>query len=47
MTKDFVFEEEYSDIPQGVIDNDQNQVSIPDIIQEAILDQDTVIEPPI
>ena len=46
-TKDFVFEEEYVDIPQGVIDNDQDQDSIPDIVQEAILDQGTIIEPPI
>ena len=46
-TKDFVFEEEYIDIPQGVIDNDRDQDPIPDIVQEVITDQDTVIEPPI
>ena len=45
--KDFVFEEEYIDIPQDVIDNDQDQDTIPDIVQDTIPDQDIVIEPPI
>lgn len=39
----FVFEEEYVEIPPIVIDNDQ--VSIPDIVQQATLDQDNVIPP--
>ena len=43
--KDFVFEEEDVDIPQGVIDNDQDQDFICDIVQEATPDQDNVIEP--
>ena len=42
---DLVFEEEYIDIPPIVIANDQDQDSIPDIVQEATLDQDNVIEP--
>ena len=46
-TKDFVFEEEYVDIPQGVTNNDQDQDTIPDIVQDTIPDQDIVIEPPI
>ena len=45
-TKDFVFKEEYIDISQSVINNDQDQDPIPDIVQEPILDQDIVIEPP-
>ena len=45
--RDFVFEEEYVDIPQGVFENDQDQDSIPDIVQEATPDQDNVIEPPV
>ena len=44
-TNDFVFEEEYIDIPQSVIDNDQDQDPMLDVVQEAIPDQDTVIEP--
>ena len=36
-TKDFV--------PQGVIDNDQDQDTIPDIVQDTIPYQDIVIEP--
>ena len=47
MTKDFVFEEEYVDIIQGVIDNDQDQDTIPDIIQDTIPDQNIVIKLPI
>ena len=43
--KDFVFEEEYVDIPSTVIDNYQDQDTIPDIVQETVPDQDTVIEP--
>ncbi|KAF2319481.1 hypothetical protein GH714_016231 [Hevea brasiliensis] len=43
--KDFVFEEEYVDIPLIAMDNDQEQFHIPDIVQEATLDQDNVIDP--
>ena len=39
--------DEYVDIPLAVSDNDQNQNAIPDIVQEATLNQDNVIEPPI
>ena len=46
-TKDFVFEEEYIDISQCVIYNDQDQDTISDIVQDTITDQDIVIEPPI
>ena len=44
--RNFVFEKKYVDIPQGVIDNDQDQDSIPDIVQEATLDQDNVMSLP-
>ncbi|KAF2289494.1 hypothetical protein GH714_036639 [Hevea brasiliensis] len=37
--KDFVFEEEYVDIPIIAMDNDQEQFHIPDIVQKATLDQ--------
>ncbi|KAF2315692.1 hypothetical protein GH714_040221 [Hevea brasiliensis] len=43
--KDFVFEEEYVDIPLIAMENDQEQFHIPDIIQEATPDQDNVIDP--
>ena len=43
--KDFVFEEEHVGIPLIVFDNDQVQASIPDIVQEAIPDQDNVVDP--
>ena len=38
--RNFVFEEKHIDIPPVVIDNDQDQNPIPDIVQEATLDQD-------
>ena len=38
--KDFFFEEEHVEIPLIAFDNDQVQVSIPDIVQEAIPNQD-------
>ena len=41
--KDFVFEEEYIDIPIGAIGIDQD--SIPDLVQGTI-DQDKIREPP-
>ena len=41
--KDFVFEEEYVNIPIIVIDNDQTL--IPDIVQDANPDQNNVEEP--
>ena len=41
--KDFVFEEECVTIPTITIDNDQ--ISIPNIVQEVNLDQDNVGEP--
>ena len=44
--KDFVFEEEHVEIPLIAFDNDQVQASIPDIVQEAIPDQDNVVDPP-
>ena len=44
--KDFVFEEEHVEIPLIVFDDDQVQASIPDIVQEAIPDQDNVVDPP-
>ena len=44
---DFVFEEKYVDIPQVAIDNDQDQASIPDIIQEATPDQDNINQFPV
>ena len=44
--KDFVFEEEHVEIPLIVFDNDQVQASILDIVQEAISDQDNVVDPP-
>ena len=44
--KDFVFEEEHVEIPLIVFDNDQVQASILDIFQEAIPDQDNVVDPP-
>ena len=44
--RDFVFEEEYVDIPPILIDNYQDHDSIPDIVQEATPYQDNVIEPP-
>ena len=44
--KDLVFEEEHVEIPPIAIDNDQDQASIPDIVQEATPDEDNVIEPP-
>ena len=43
--RDFVFEEEYVDIPTTVIDIDQ--APIPDIIQEADPNQNNIQEPPI
>ena len=43
--KDFVFEEEHVEIPLIVFDNDQVQDSIPNIVQEAIPDQDNVVDP--
>ena len=43
---DFVFEEEHVEIPLIDFDNDQVRASIPDIVQEAIPDQDNVVEPP-
>jgi transposase InsO family protein len=43
---DFVFDEEYVEIPLIAIDNDRDQVSIPDIVQEATPDQDNVIISP-
>ncbi|KAF2295217.1 hypothetical protein GH714_032187 [Hevea brasiliensis] len=43
--KDFVFEEEHVDIPLIAMDNDQEQFHIPNIVQEATLDQDNVIDP--
>ena len=44
--KDFVFEEEHVEIPLIAFDNDQVQASIPYIVQEAIPDQDNVVDPP-
>ena len=44
--KDFVFEEEHVEIPLFSFDKNQVQASIPDIVQEAILDQDNVVDPP-
>ena len=44
--KDFVFEEEHVKITLIAFDNDQVQASIPDIVQEAIPDQDNVLDPP-
>ena len=46
MIKDFVFEEEHVEIPLIAFDNDQVQASIPDIVQEAIPNQDNVVDPP-
>ena len=43
--KDFVFEEEHVEIPLISFDNDQVQASIPDIVQEAIPNQDNVVDP--
>ncbi|KAA8534146.1 hypothetical protein F0562_031661 [Nyssa sinensis] len=43
--RDFVFEEEYVDIPTAVIDIDQ--ASIPDIVQEADPNQNNIQEPPV
>ena len=43
--RDFVFEEEYVDIPIGIIDIDQ--APIPDIVQEADLNQNNIQEPPV
>ena len=43
--KDFVFEEEYVDIPTAVIDIDQ--APIPDIVQEVDPNQNNIQEPPI
>ena len=43
--RDFVFEEEYVDIPTVVIDIDQ--APIPDIVQEADPNQNNIQEPPI
>ncbi|KAA8549901.1 hypothetical protein F0562_001585 [Nyssa sinensis] len=43
--RDFVFEEEYVDIPTAVIDIDQ--APIPDIIQEADPNPNNIQEPPI
>ena len=43
--RDFVFEEEYVDIPTIVIDIDQ--APIPDIIQEADPNQNNIQEPPV
>ena len=42
----FVFEEEYIHISQGVIGNDQDHNPIPEIFQELTLNQDNVIKPP-
>ena len=39
--KDFVFEEEHVE----TFDNDQVQSSIPNIVQESIPDQDSVVDP--
>ena len=44
--KDFVFEEEYVEIPLISFDNDQVQASTPNIVQEAIPDHDNVVDPP-
>ena len=44
--KDFVFEEEHVEIPLFAFDKDHVQASIPDIVQEAILDQDNIVDPP-
>ena len=44
--KDFVFEEEHVEIPLIDFDNDQVKASIPDIVQEAIPNQDNVVDPP-
>ena len=43
--KDFVFEEEHVEISLIAFDNDRVQASIPDIVQEAIPDQDNVVDP--
>ncbi|KAA8544866.1 hypothetical protein F0562_019739 [Nyssa sinensis] len=43
--RDFVFEEEYVDIPTTVIDIDQ--APIPDIVQEADPNQNNIQEPPV
>ena len=43
--KDFVFKEEYVDIPTNVIDIDQ--APIPDIVQEADPNQNNIQEPPV
>ena len=43
--RDFVFEEEYVDIPIDVIDIDQ--ASIPDIVQEVDPNQNNIQEPPV
>ena len=44
--KDFVFEEEYFEIPLIAFDNDRVQDSTSNIVQEAIPDQDNVVDPP-
>ena len=44
--KDFVFEEEYVEIPLIAFDNDRVQASTSNIVQEAIPDQDNVVDPP-
>ena len=44
--KDFVFEEEYFEIPLIAFDNDRVQASTSNIVQEAIPDQDNVVDPP-
>ena len=43
--RDFVFEEEYVDIPTAVIDIDQ--APIPDIVQEPYPNQNNIQEPPV
>ena len=43
--KDFVFEDEHVEIPLIFFDNDQVQDSIPNIVQEAIPDQDNNVDP--
>ena len=43
--RDFVFKEEYVDIPTAVIDIDQ--APIPDIVQEADPNQNNIQEPPV
>ena len=45
--RDFVFEEEYVVIPPITIDNDQDQVTLPDIVQDVIPDQDNINLSPI